>query len=163
MKQAQEDDVIEVAAEHFTSKGFSVLAWGANQAGLRFHTGSKTWKAPDLVVYREPIVGVFEAKIRTAQLFISSGTRMSDHDAIVFLLDSEQAQHEILHQVRERLRIPEKSVSSFQLIGGLIAGNELSPSQMAKKESRILYLQVNLENRTVKANGPHSYKSLVLL
>jgi hypothetical protein len=91
-QQISEDEVLHLVAEFLIIRGFRILAFGANQAGLfRFPTSSGRHKAPDLVAYLEPILLICEAKVRSSNLFRKPLGRLSDYEYMIELARSPLA------------------------------------------------------------------------
>lgn len=154
LHRTQEDDILEIVGKHLKSKQFYTLASGGNQAGLfSFYTKLGRRKAPDLVVFRNPVLAVFEAKVKASSLFSSKEEGASDYDCISFFVHSEEAQRQIIRKAIPVLKsLDVKIERDIKVVGGLIAGDDFSPHLKYVKDMNIVLLSVNVDNSSVKCN-----------
>lgn len=157
----QEDDVLEFASNYLTAKGYRILVSGGNQDGLyRYKLPSGQHKAPDLIAYKKPVLAVFEGKISSNKLFSNNKFEDSDYNSMSFLLDSKQAQNEIIKKVTFILNaLGENLDFDFDFVGGLIAANNISQDKYNKIiDSKIVFLRVDTSNASLSVcNDKHGY------
>jgi hypothetical protein len=124
----REDDIVHSLTSLWRPTT-TILAAGANQAAMAFLTAEGRRKAPDLVVFAENSILLFEAKTRASALFV--GGPASDAEILLSLAASRTRQRVFLDRCRRLLgsmSIP--SPHDLDLRLGLLAGTAFSDNHL---------------------------------
>lgn len=125
-----EDDIVDVVAQRWRPVA-TVLAAGAGQGALHFHTREGRRKSPDLVLCVETAIVVCEAKVRAAGLF--AGRESSDAAQVGSLLADPGRRTRFLARLRELARSIGMDVhQEAVLVGALIAGSRFAAAQLGR-------------------------------
>lgn len=149
-----ENDVIQVAVRHFESLGYRALAAEGNQAGLfAYSIGSRRTKYPDVVLYRDAVVAVFEAKARVSSLFSAPDGGMSDYESVCYLANSCEAQQQVIRRALSILKtVGVKPAEPLHLTTGLIAAGDFGPWLTKLDGTGIMLVSVDMTSRGVMAS-----------
>jgi hypothetical protein len=84
-----EDEIVVAFAAFGAQRGCNIMAAAANQAStFAFRAGPLRRKAPDIALYRDQVLYLFEAKILARHLFSRGKHALSDADCLISLLNT---------------------------------------------------------------------------
>lgn len=124
-----EDEVVVTFAEYASARTAFVLVAAANQSsGFSYRLSDGRRKAPDIVIYHDELLFVFEAKIFAKDLFREVEGRVSDADALIQLGRALDQQAMLVEEGRRKLRaIHDCDHVIRRVVRGLVAGDSLLP------------------------------------
>jgi hypothetical protein len=145
-----EDQVIGVYADHQRNAGVLVLAEGGNQMrAFRFMTSTKRRKAPDLALYCDGVLSIFEAKVRPADLFRLGNDGLSDYAAMREISESPEIQKQFIAEASRRLRACGYSGPPPTTVHlGLIAAGPILKHLPKVSPSPLLLINVSVESKS---------------
>lgn len=123
-KLYREDDLLSSFGKYLAKYDFLILALSGNQQGRYWFQMENCRKAPDIIAFRQDIVLVGEAKIKSRELFKTVHGYKSDYKSLQYLLDTDNANEQLSEMIRASVAHLNKKIVIMPPIQAIVVGGD---------------------------------------